>query len=477
MKIKKIMSIPAMAAVMALAVMTGCGKGSEKKAETTQAAEEMYEHISADATAIARFDLEGVLENAGADFSGGQFKAGKALQPIIDNVVKENPGFSEELLDKFLGSVDIKDVVLSASSEGYIFFTAPLLDKEFLTKELDCKAFRHAGELEGFDVYICEEDDELYVMFRGEQVWLTNHYAYVISDYANAATNPVAGKAGLLDVLREGDMTVVMDVPALYAAVGEPMTPALKEIKYGSVVAEFKENKLSCVAKCYNEAMKPVDYDFTADMAPVTNSELKMMPADANIVMALGKPSEKSLDQILDMVGGLDQMSKTFVKQALGGIEGSIVVGLTVPESERDMMNPAAWDLTLAVGFNEDAADGLLSMASMFGARKSGNGYIYRIDYATFHFNVYFGYANGQLVISTSPLDSNRGFKGASQFDGSPFGIVVDLPAGSGLLKMAQLTYGLSGELYYKDSTGIGNLELTGTNGKFLETIIESATR
>ena len=70
MNFKKFMGIPAMAAVMALAILTGCSKSGDKNAvEESQAAKEMYEHISADATAMMRFNLEAVLENAGDDFN------------------------------------------------------------------------------------------------------------------------------------------------------------------------------------------------------------------------------------------------------------------------------------------------------------------------------------------------------------------------------------------------------------------------
>ncbi|MDE6802536.1 MAG: hypothetical protein K2J06_07200, partial [Muribaculaceae bacterium] len=115
MNLKKIFGMPVVAGLFVTTLLAGCS-GDKKSVTASEAANEMYQHISMDAAVLMRVDLKAVAENAGADFSGGKFKPGKVLQEVIDQVADEAPEVNEELLDKIFAAVDMENVVLSVDN-------------------------------------------------------------------------------------------------------------------------------------------------------------------------------------------------------------------------------------------------------------------------------------------------------------------------------------------------------------------------
>ena len=93
MNFKKFLGLPVAAGLLVTAMLAGCS-GEKKSVSASEAAGEMYSHISADATVLVRVDFKSVMENAGADFSGDKFKPGKVLQEVLDKVTDEVPEFN-----------------------------------------------------------------------------------------------------------------------------------------------------------------------------------------------------------------------------------------------------------------------------------------------------------------------------------------------------------------------------------------------
>ena len=495
MNLKKIFGMPVVAGLFVTTLLAGCS-GDNKSVTASEAANEMYQHISMDAVVLMRVDLKAVAENAGADFSGGKFKPGKVLQEVIDQVADEAPEVNDELLDKIFAAVDMENVVLSVDNGSEVFFTAPLTDREFVVtefqdeklkkfdiSEIDASAYSNQGrekaeEVGKYDIYYSEADDTpVYFMIRDNQMWVASSPNTVMNDYTQAVeTGSVASNRKCLDVLTAGTVNAIINYEAL-TRMGLAQMPEGMKIAYAGVNLVLDGGKMKGEMRVYDKEFVKQSYDSKELGQPISAADFSMIPADANLVMALGCPNKAGIQTILSLVK-LEPFVKSIAEEVLNGLEGSIVLGATVPTSMTDIANLPAWNVTLAVGFEKETAENLLSMLPLIGGKKQGTGY--SIDVPVEHMGnvtLYVAYEKGQIVVSTAPLDSRRGFASAKTLVGSAFGMYVNLLSDGLAMQLSGMDCGVQADMIINEEGAEGQLHLTDTKNALLTTILERIIR
>lgn len=486
MNIRNFFGLPAAVALVAAMIMQGC---NVDKSAADDAAREMYEHITPRGAVLIRIDVKGLLENAGAEFSDGCFAPGEALQLYWDMMAAEMSDPEEMAMVKVLKAIDMGNVVLSsyaAAPHGF-YITAPLRDKKLMMEvleedsglkrldpeqfddgELDDDGLEMLKEFREFEIFV---EDDIYYMVRGNQIYATDYPAYVVDDYRESASGSVASDMKLYDLLTGGTITMLTDIDMMEGYAGD----VVPEEYYGCHLAvnlTLDGIEAEASVKVYDEEYEQQRLDLSAYAAPLSAGDFRVLPSDANLVAGVGCPTPWVLQMLTEMTG-FDYTGSALIEEFIGAFDGPVVAGITMPSSLTDIMNPAAWKVTLAIGFDEEIATTMLSWLQLFGGREYAPGYV--IDVPTEFFGsipLYMGYMDGSLVVSTSPLSARRGYKGAGSLEGATAGARVSLPAECAAMRLNGYDFGIDAGLR-ADSDGLKlNLKLTDTDMALLATLL-----
>lgn len=467
LKMKSITRWAALAALTML-VLPGC-KGSKEEVK-----EEL--NISADAPVIVSLNVNDLIENAGGTVNGDRVEPGKALTRLAGlhgNIKKMNEVFSE-----YLPLVNTSRVFVSYSGDENVFITAPIADVDGLKEKL---AQTEKYKYDDFDVYCLDKDAML--MIRGGQVWFTPSLGAVTADVEAAEKNSVASHKELVELFDSHTVGVLIDTD-FYNSLMAPQMRGINSAamslytsgKYMAISGDLKGDKASMKTYSWDADYKQAPAPEKQIMGTVEASELKVLPEDANVVIALGKPSEEYVDMMVKMLG-LPDMQAMMASQIVDGMTGSIVIGAVLPDAMIQMANSDAWHVTVAVGYDKDGAESLMNLATMFGASKSGDEYTFPIHQSGINLTLHFAYINGQIVVSTDKISLGSTPAIARALDGKMAGIAVNLPAGSDLLRQVGITWGIDASATGTSTTGEGHIQFLDAEGGLLENLINLATR
>lgn len=467
---KKFTYIKAMLACMVLAVLAACGgKGTQSSSEAVNTE---LKNVCLDGGMIINFDLDQVIENAGGKVSKGKYDLGSTMTDFLKKV-DADPAKVEENLNKYFSLVETSNIIAKVFDDSTFYATVAVRDMENL-KATIAKEAAAAPAIDGYDVYT---DDGISIMLKDAQMWVTLNPQTVIADVNKAKTASVFDKKEVVDMFNKNVISVFIDNEVL--AKIEPST-----------IASMPANAKYCMGYCNLDGVKATFEGYVLDSAfnklSFTNentfgiikaTDLACLPAGSDIVFAIGKPGPEAIKQIMQLarLQGVDEFSLTMVKQVLDGIEGSIAIAAAFPENG-DYTDFAAWNATIAIGYNEDTANAFLSMVSLAGGVKDGDDYKLTVPISrSATLTIYAGYRNGQLIASTSPI--GKGGFNAKDFEGKQCGFIADLKADNPIARMIHLPWGISMEVFSDASSCDGVFQLTGTSGLLLENIFKALTR
>lgn len=449
-------------------ILPGC------KSNGSSAAADVEKNVSADAMVIMSLNVNEVIENAGGTAKGGKYALGQTLAQLIDD-----EDFEEEF-EAIMPMVDASNFLLSVNGPASLFWTCPLLDAKGMEKKITDDFGFSKREVEGFKVFFRGSyDNEGVFMMRDGQLWFATTADVVIDDIKSAETNSVASHKEFMDVLKGhtfgfiGDLENLGDMIAAYGG-NNPFMACTGA--YSAGYADLSGLKASAHFEMWDENYKVVKSAGDDAFGTISDKELRVLPEACKLAFAIGKPSPEILQSILAQAG-IGTQEAAIASQGLNGINGSIVIGADIPDNLMAATNPAAWDFTVAVGYDEESANGLLSLAQMFGAQRSGDGYVFPINKGYMSVNIHFGYYDGQLVVSTNEISVNGTPAIAKKFDGQKAAFAVSVPAGNGILEQLGIEWGIDMSAYGSTTAGDAFVEMTGAKGYLLENIIKVANR
>lgn len=448
--------------LLVIAVMAGVVSGCRESER------ELLATVPDSAQAIAVWDLDKLLKNAGCQVKDGKYE----LTPELISLMGDTDAQS---LAKWLGTfskvVDINHVVVYMLDQKTAVGTTTILDREGLEKAFAEYGFSEGDSRNGYDIY--DTPNGMVFMIKDEQVWFSRRADDVIESVKEAEKEPVADLAGVKEFL-------LRDNPVNFAYRYNGMT---YHWLCGSV--KLSDNLMGLSLMGMDDGGKLLDF---GDMLDKVNTDfLRYTPAGTQLAAAFSIDGNLPWDSVRAIVMAQMGLSMTqkgmldMVFDQLKTIDGTVSISAAPAAGSQALtrFDLSSWDLLVMAHQKQDVVNSnvaqLVGTARQFGLKVDENDGIYHANLSQLDSSlgdVYIGNVDGYFAVSTRPFDSNQNNSLTQVFEGHYAAIALDVPYGSETMKALGLPYGLSATLQVEQNTVEVRARFNGVNGSFLSSLI-----
>ncbi|MDE6108695.1 MAG: hypothetical protein K2F72_00205, partial [Muribaculaceae bacterium] len=313
---------------------------------------EILETIPAESDVIVRLNCENIIENAGYTRNGDKWEAGKVVNALLDEFSSKDRLEIEKMIEA-LQAVDARNVFIY-SYEGDMYLTCLLKYPDQIAAALEAE-YGQPERANSFKVY---RDN---IMIRDNRLWIAEDVKHLTKVLEAAEKSPASESKGVMASFASEATALDISLNPGKFFSRNPYMMAMG-IDFGNTDYSF----FSYSATLHKNTMKieATTLDKDGDkvpvgdlMTPVDASFIKFMPANPAVVVAFGKVSDELMSR---MLGDVPSVQRGIVEPYLKAVEGTFAISAAMPENISRFTDPSAWNVTLAVAYNESKAGEIL---------------------------------------------------------------------------------------------------------------------
>ncbi|MCM1337897.1 MAG: hypothetical protein NC187_09025 [Candidatus Amulumruptor caecigallinarius] len=437
----------------AVAILTSCNKTDNSLLDT----------IPADATLVARFDGDKLLKSAGCKISSdGVLETPEALRHSIDGTI----GLQQaSQLAAVAHAIDMKNVVMYATTGDFIT-TFMITDTQEFDKAMEATGAKKesAGD---FDAYV----GRMVTLVKGHQGWFAEGPLNAVAGevdamLSKASDRPFSAMHGLTQYLGSANALGIIINPIAFGIQAEDTWLA------GNLTLENANALLAMQLMQADGKIIPVTM-----LKAINTDFLRYVPGDFNFAAAMGVAKPEDVARVAQVIGhmltfrerGIIESLTPFLQRVTGTV--SVAARLDDTAADDDFSRP---DLMIMAAMSQEDVNAsvqqLLAMASGMGASVSDAGAGMHLISAP-GMKVYIGSVDGQLALSTVPMENTRNNSLNDSFLSRNAALRFDMPAGyKGIFnRPATITANVQEQQMQVE------MKFDGTSTPFLQTYMEAA--
>ncbi len=423
---------------------------------------------------VAKVNADRILSNAGITMDGTRYKLSETLEDLSRNL----SGREQEVLDQILSlmpAVDTENIYLYMTAGKEVIATCLMEHRSQLMKALT-ERFGEPESEGDFKIYEINGD---VLVIRGNQMWAGDKASYIIDAVRSASEKGSLADAPGYSRYFGADkaVTVINDYRMLAGILGKNGIP---------INTDEMPDKMAWYIDLQNESMILGGGGFSNDGTekPITDTKINRIeksglvyvPDNAIATIAMGSFKEGLMSEILDEAGIYD----TTVKEILEGINGTVTVSAVAPADVNDLFRVPAWNLTLSIGMEADAARRTMTAVEQLIHPQEADG-MKILDFGSPYMigggKIYYRYfEDGYLAAGTMPVSNDNNCQLVKDMPGQLAALHAYEGKDGNIARAFDMPWGIN--LYTREAGNGGEVVLTleGSDRPFIDAILTLAT-